>query len=67
MKSNLEKEKRRRKTAVKKIKPKSSKSVRGSGFTYDEGKERTDQSIPIVDSDTSDINKLPDLGKLNRP
>jgi hypothetical protein len=43
------------------------KTVRGSGFTYDEDKGRTDQSIPLSDSETAELNKLPDLGKRNRP
>ena len=43
------------------------KTVRGSGFTYDEDKGRTDQSIPLSDSETAELIKLPDLGKRNRP
>lgn len=43
------------------------KTIRGSGFTYTEEKERTDRSIPLKDADREDIVKLPDLGKKNRP
>ena len=43
------------------------KSVRGSGFTYDEDLEQTDHSIPVTDEESPDIVKLPDLGRPNRP
>lgn len=40
------------------------KSVRGSGFTYDEEKERIDISVPADESKDDGIEK-PDLGKPN--
>lgn len=43
------------------------KTVRGSGFTYTEKKERTDKSIPISEVNDEEIVQLPDLGKKNRP
>jgi hypothetical protein len=44
------------------------KSVRGSGFTYDEEKHHTDESIPLDQVDEeAEIVKLPDLGLPNRP
>jgi hypothetical protein len=46
---------------------KSDKMVRGSGFTYDEEKGRTDKSIPESQSDDDEKVKLPDLGQKNRP
>lgn len=49
------------------IPPKVPKKVRGSGFTYDEEKERTDQTIPLDDKNASEVNELPNLGKRNRP
>lgn len=61
------KAKRTRNTAVQDARSKAPKKVRGSGFTYDEDKGRTDQSIPLDDSNTADVSKLPDLGKRNRP
>jgi hypothetical protein len=42
-------------------------TVRGSGYTYDENSEPTDQSIPMDEADTEKIVELPDLGKPNRP
>lgn len=61
------KSKRTRNTATQNARSKNRKKVRGSGFTYDEDKGRTDQSIPLNDSNTADVTKLPDLGKPNRP
>jgi hypothetical protein len=43
-------------------------TVRGSGFTYDEAKHRTDESIPVeLSKDKEQAVVLPDLGKPNRP
>jgi hypothetical protein len=42
-------------------------TVRGSGYTYDENKGQTDQSIPLDEADTDNIVILPNLGKPNRP
>ena len=46
---------------------KQEKTVRGSGFTYSEKKERTDKSIPISEVKEDEVVELPDLGKKNRP
>ncbi|HEX8608353.1 MAG TPA: hypothetical protein VF679_06925 [Pedobacter sp.] len=44
------------------------KTVRGSGFTYDEEKNHTDESIPLDQvEEEAEIVKLPDLGMPNRP
>lgn len=42
-------------------------TVRGSGFSYDEEKKHTDESIPLEKAEAEDIVELPDLGKPNRP
>jgi hypothetical protein len=39
------------------------KSVRGSGYTYDEGRERTDKSVKLTEVELNHVVKLPDLGK----
>ncbi|WP_256007241.1 hypothetical protein [Pedobacter deserti] len=46
---------------------KDAETVRGSGFTYDEDKGRTDKSMPEESADEDTIVNLPDLGKKNRP
>jgi len=47
--------------------PNEEKTVRGSGFTYDEHEQHTDQSVPLKKAKTKHVVKLPDLGKPNRP
>ena len=47
-------------------KEKSSDTVRGSGFTYDEDENHTDESIPLDQAKEQEIVELPDLGKPNR-
>jgi len=39
------------------------KTVRGSGFTYDENKENTDKSLPINQAEQDEVVKLPKLGE----
>lgn len=41
--------------------------VRGSGFSYDEEKKHTDESVPLKKAEGEDIVELPDLGNPNRP
>jgi hypothetical protein len=48
-------------------KEKKGETVRGSGFTYDESRDHTDESIPIEKAQNDEIVELPDLGKPNRP
>jgi hypothetical protein len=48
---------------VQKIPPSKLKSVRGSGFTYDEGEERTDKSTEGIAIQDSQVVTLPDLGE----
>lgn len=39
------------------------KSIRGSGFTYDEAQDRKDKSVQVKDVKHKQVVKLPDLGK----
>ncbi|MEJ7559128.1 MAG: hypothetical protein WKF66_12530 [Pedobacter sp.] len=45
----------------------SKKTVRGSGFTYDEEQNHTDESIPLEQVQEVEVVKLPDLGMPTRP
>jgi hypothetical protein len=42
------------------------KTVRGSGFTYDENKDNTDKSVPIEQAEQDEIIELPNLGEPDR-
>lgn len=43
-----------------------SQKIRGSGYTYDEEQQPTDQAVPGGPDDDGVV-KLPDLGRPNRP
>ncbi len=42
------------------------KTVRGSGFTYNEDQQSTDKSIPLNAADKKQVVRLPKLGKKYR-
>ena len=42
-------------------------TVIGSGFSYDEAKHPSDESLPVDRVNNRDIVNLPDLGQPNRP
>ena len=42
-------------------------TVIGSGFTYNEAEQPSDQSLPVDQVNDQDIVNLPDLGQPNRP
>ncbi|MCJ0743722.1 hypothetical protein [Pedobacter montanisoli] len=50
----------------KKISQQKQKTVRGSGFTYNEDQQSTDQSIPLAAADKKQVVRLPKLGKKYR-
>jgi len=50
----------------KKARASKPKSVRGSGYTYDEGKQQTDKSVEIKKTEEDQVVQLPDLGKPER-
>ncbi len=39
------------------------KTIRGSGFTYNEEEQPTDQSTPLNEADKKQVVSLPKLGK----
>lgn len=50
-----------------KQKPHEGETVTGSGFSYDEEKQHSDESKPATMVDQQEIVELPDLGQPNRP
>jgi len=65
MSKNKNKAQAAKDSAAKQDEPR--KTVRGSGFSYDEAIRPTDQSVPLTDEEEQDIVELPELGKRNRP